>query len=469
MVFSSTVFLFVFLPVTLILYYIAKQEYQNLILLAASLVFYAIGEPRMIWIMLLSVVCNYYFALGIEKYGCRKILLAASIFYNLGILFVFKYFSFAIRILNLVAKQKIPVLEIMLPVGISFYTFQSVSYVIDVYRGTVHAQRNLLHLALYTALFPQLVAGPIVRYHEIAAQIQSRTLSLEGFGAGAKRFLWGFNKKVILANHLAVVADHYFTGHPAEHSVLGVWIGSVCFSLQIYYDFSAYSDMAIGLGSMFGFVFEENFKSPYLAASVTDFWRRWHISLSAWFRDYVYIPLGGSRVSVSRHIWNLAVVWILTGIWHGAAFSFVAWGFLYFAALVMEKYIVRPEQRSSRAFAVVYRAGVLLFIHFAWVIFRADGLKAGIRYCLAMFGRYGEGRWYDAQAIRMLREYGVFLLLAVFFCMPFSGRGGVIAKRTGFFVWAEKYLLPLVCTAAFLWAVSFLILGAHNPFIYFQF
>lgn len=326
MVFSDVIFLFVFLPVTLCIYYLSKQEYRNYILLAASLVFYACGEPRMVLLMLLSIVCNYFFALGIERDIHRKAIFIASIVYNLAVLFVFKYLNFTIGICNGLFGMHLRTLQIMLPIGISFYTFQAMSYVIDVYNDKTKAQHSILDLGLYISLFPQLIAGPIVRYISIAGQIKNRELFPEFFGQGAKRFMCGFCKKVILANNLSVVAEHYFGKPPGNFSVAGVWIGAICFSLQIFYDFSGYSDMAIGLGKMLGFHFEENFDYPYMAKSVTDFWRRWHISLGRWFRDYVYIPLGGSRVSVLRHIRNLAVVWILTGIWHGAAYSFVVWG-----------------------------------------------------------------------------------------------------------------------------------------------
>lgn len=423
----------------------------------------------MVYLMLFSVVFNYCFALAIEKYRYRKLLLAASVLYNLGILFVFKYLGFSINIINILFQQNFSVWEIALPVGISFYTFQAMSYVVDVYRGTADAQHNILNLALYISLFPQLVAGPIVRYHSVAAQIQNRNLDLGSFGDGAKRFMRGFCKKVILANNLADAADFYFGNQPAGNSVLGAWIGSICFSLQIFYDFSGYSDMAIGLGKMLGFTFEENFNYPYMAGSVTDFWRRWHISLSTWFRDYVYIPLGGSKVPAHRHICNMAVVWVLTGIWHGAAFSFAAWGFFYFAALVIEKYFIKPDRSTNRIFHGTYRILVLLYVNFGWVIFRAEGLRSGIKYGLSMLGFYYKNPFYDPQAIRILREYGAFLILGLLFLAPAACWGRVAAKRIRHVAIIEKYIVPIGYLVGFLWAVSFLVLGAHNPFIYFNF
>lgn len=386
MFFSDTIFIFVFCPVTLFLYYLSQEKYRNFILLVASLVFYACGEPRMVLLMIVSILCNYGFALGIEMSMHKKLILLVSVVYNLGILFVFKYLEFSVSVFNCMFGTSLGMLKTALPIGISFYTFQSMSYVIDVYNNKAKAQHNILDLGLYISLFPQLVAGPIVRYSSIAGQIKNRELSPESFGEGAKRFMCGFCKKVILSNNLSVVAENYFGGQPAGNSVAGAWVGAICFSLQIYYDFSGYSDMAIGLGRMLGFRFEENFDYPYVSKSVTDFWRRWHISLGRWFRDYVYIPLGGSKVSVPRHILNMAAVWILTGVWHGAAFSFLLWGFMYFVALVAEKYVIRPDKRNGVVFNSLYRIVILLYVNFGWVIFNADGVRKGIKYCLSMWG-----------------------------------------------------------------------------------
>jgi len=509
MAFSSTIFLFVFLPITLLLYYVSQREYRNLILLTASLIFYACGEPRIVFLMIASIICNYFLALAMERFTRRKLFLLLSIVYNLGILFVFKYLGFSMSLFNSIFHKDIPVLEIALPIGISFYTFQTMSYVIDVYNKKVTAEHNILNLGLYISLFPQLVAGPIVRYNYIAEQIKSRILSAELFGAGAKRFMCGFCKKVILANNLANVAEYYFGNPSTDNSVVGAWVGAVSFSLQIYYDFSGYSDMAIGLGKMLGFEFEENFNYPYISKSVTEFWRRWHISLSSWFRDYVYIPLGGSRVSVPRHILNMAIVWILTGFWHGADYAFIVWGFMYFLALTVEKYIIKPEKRKNKIFALVYRILVLAYVNFGWVIFNADGLRAGIRYCLSMIGVHYGNPVMDIQTIRMLREYGAFLLAGILFAMPVAswaagrlagsqskqtGMSSAVAgsqtKHTGMSSVQEgsqskqtgmpsalagilsvsgKYILPFLYIVGFMWAVSYLVLGAHNPFVYFNF
>lgn len=457
-----------FLPITLFFYYLNKKKYQNFILLIASLIFYACGEPKMVLLMIASIICNYCFAIGIEKYKrYKKAIFIVSIIYNLGVLFIFKYLGFSMSILNSLLGINLKIVQIALPIGISFYTFQAMSYVIDVYNNNnIEAQYNILDLGLYISLFPQLIAGPIVRYNSIATQIKTRNISLRFFGQGSKCFICGFCKKVILSNNLSVVAGHYFGNQPMNNSVLGAWLGVLCFSLQIYYDFSGYSNMAIGLGKMFGFDFEENFNYPYISKSITDFWRRWHISLSRWFRDYVYIPLGGSRVTTSRHILNMAVVWILTGIWHGAAYSFVAWGIMYFVALIVEKYIIKPEEKNSFIFKVLYKVIILLYINFGWVIFNANGLKMGIKYCLSMIKVYYNNPIIDATSIWLFREYKVFIILAILFSMPVAPWMVEKMKRYSF---ANKLLIPAGYLVGFMWSISFLILGAHNPFIYFNF
>ncbi len=467
MVFSSTIFLFVFLPITLFIYYLIGNKYKNIVLLIASLLFYAYGEPKFVFIMLGSILCNYLFALGIERFEKqRKLFLIISVIGNLGMLFIFKYLGFSCRILNQLFGNNRLMIQIALPIGISFFTFQAMSYVIDVYKGEVKAQHNLFDLALYISMFPQLVAGPIVRYSTVVAQIQSRTIKPEVVGAGCKRFMVGLCKKVILSNNLAVVSEHYFSMQADEMSVVGAWIGAICFTLQIYYDFSGYSDMAIGLGKMLGFDFEENFNYPYVSKSVSEFWHRWHISLSRWFRDYVYIPLGGSRVSVPRHIFNLGVVWLLTGIWHGANYNFIFWGLMYFVALVLEKYFIKIEKRG-KIVQVLYHIPTLLYVNFGWVIFNATGIKEGLRYCLSMIGVYFNNALIDASSYGMLREYGFFIIVGIIFAIPVAPHVGKWVEKRAPFV--THGILPFVYLAGFLWAVSFLILGAHNPFIYFNF
>ena len=338
------------------------------------------------------------------------------------------------------------------------------------YRKEVKAQKNIFYLALYIALFPQLIAGPIVRYSTIEEQIVGRTISFEDFSVGARRFVYGFCKKVLLANNLAIVAENGFGLDEVNGAnSLYLWLAAICFSLQIYYDFSGYSDMAIGLGRMFGFHFDENFNYPYMSRSVTEFWRRWHISLGTWFRDYVYIPLGGSRVGPFHHFINIFVVWLLTGIWHGANFTFIAWGLWYFLLLVLEKYIVKPEKRSSIWLRNIWRVITLLCVIFGWVLFNSDGVGIGVQYCLAMLGITGGGFHLDAYLLSSLREYGFFVFAGIVFAAPIADilQKKIMGKRILQSVYAV--LEPILSMLLFLWAISFLILGAHNPFIYFNF
>lgn len=471
MVFSSLIFTFIFLPIVLTLYYLSKDKYRNYILLFASLYFYSYGEPKFVLIMIGSIICNYLIALMIDKYRQKQvsaILLFLSVVLNIGILFIYKYLDFSISILNIFFKTHLQIFEIALPIGISFFTFQALSYVIDVYRGSVKVQKNPLFVALYISFFPQLIAGPIVRYSTIEDQITNRKCTLEGFGQGGKRFLLGFSKKVILANNLSIIASEIFDMDAATTNPLLLWIGSICFSLQIFYDFSGYSDMAIGLGQLFGFTFLENFDYPYISKSVTEFWRRWHMSLGQWFRDYVYIPLGGSKVSVPRHILNMFIVWMLTGIWHGANYTFIIWGLGYFILLVVEKYIVTPDKRSFIISSIVWRLVTILAVNFGWVIFNSKGWKEALRYCLAMIGHYNISPVINGELVRYLREYGFFLIAGILFSTPIVKH--LELKLVGTKVsYVSAIVSPFIYGLIFLWAVSFILLGAHNPFIYFNF
>ena len=480
MVFSSLLFTFFFLPVVLILHYLSKPAYRNYLLLAASLFFYAYGEPFFVAVMIAMILINYCFALLIGRFGenkhAKRTLLWLCVLVDIGLLFVYKYLGFTYDTLNKLFHTGLHS-EIALPIGISFFTFQAMSYVIDVYRGTTEVQKNPFYVALYISFFPQLIAGPIVRYNTIAAQIEHRTCTPEKFAQGAGRFLLGFCKKVILANNFSVISSQVFpiTDVQGEITVPMLWLGAIAYTFQIYYDFSGYSDMAIGLGKLFGFEFEENFNYPYICSSITDFWRRWHISLSSWFRDYVYIPLGGSRVAPPRQIWNLFVVWLLTGIWHGANWTFIAWGLWYFVLLVFEKILVKPDKRPF-LFRQIWRVVSLLCVVLGWVMFNSGAFSVGLNYCLGMFGLYetipaGEEA---PQALReliyYLREYGAYLVMGMVFStpvMPFLARkldgcGDRIRQLRGI-------LSPFAYGFIFLWAVSFLILGVHNPFIYFNF
>lgn len=474
MVFSSLLFTFFFLPVVMLIYFLAKDKYRNYILLAASLIFYGYGEPRFVFVMSASIAINFGFALAIDKirsfHSKARLLLVLDVAVNLGILFVFKYLDFAISATNQLVCTNFQIRNIALPIGISFFTFQALSYVIDVYRGQVEVQKNPLLLALYISFFPQLIAGPIVRYKAIEQQIILRKCTLDKFAEGGRRFLLGFCKKVILSNNLSVVAVKVWAMAETITDVnpIILWIGSICYSLQIFYDFSGYSDMAIGLGKMFGFEFEENFSYPYIAKSVTEFWRRWHISLGQWFRDYVYIPLGGSHVPVLRHILNLFVVWVLTGLWHGASWSFVAWGFGYFILLFIEKFIVKPSKRSC-VLRIFWQFFTLISVNFGWVIFNSVGISMGLRYCLGMMGYYNTNWVIDSNVIYFLREYGVYILMGIVFAMPVAGMLNMQIEKFETLNRIKLIVLPIGYGIVFLWAVSFLILGMHNPFIYFNF
>ncbi|MEQ2455878.1 MBOAT family O-acyltransferase [Flavonifractor hominis] len=468
MLFSSSVFLFLFLPLVLLVYYLPLRRWrqgQNLFLLLASLFFYAWGEPWFVLVMMGSILANYGFGLWVDVRkragrSCRAPI-AAALAVNLGLLFVFKYLTFVLGILNgLGAAFVIPGIE--LPIGISFFTFQALSYVLDVHRDRGQVQRSPLKVGLYISFFPQLIAGPIVKYETVAQQIDGRQETWSDFSAGCARFIVGLGKKVLIANQLAVVADRAFGLGSGELSAGFAWLGSLCYTFQIYYDFSGYSDMAIGLGKMFGFHFLENFNYPYISTSITEFWRRWHISLSTWFRDYVYFPLGGSRVDTRwKHIRNLFVVWLLTGIWHGANWTFLAWGLFYFVLLVLEKY-----GHLGRGWPVGAKwLFTFLMVNFAWVLFRADGLAEAGTYLGAMFG-FGQGLW-DGLGTLYLRENLPVLLAAAVFSAPVALRVRAWAARRDSVLLDAGY--AVLAAAVFLVSASFIIKGTYNPFIYFNF
>ena len=468
MLFSSSVFLFLFLPLVLLIYYLPLRRWrqgQNVFLLLASLGFYAWGEPWFVLVMIASILANYGFGLWVDACkragrSCRAPIVAA-VTANLGILFVFKYLTFTLGILNsLGAHFVIPGIE--LPIGISFFTFQALSYVLDVHRDRGRVQKSPLKVGLYISFFPQLIAGPIVKYETVAEQIDHRRESWDDFSAGCARFIAGLGKKVLIANQAAVVADRAFSMGAGELSASFAWLGAICYTMQIYYDFSGYSDMAIGLGKMFGFHFLENFNYPYISTSVTEFWRRWHISLSTWFRDYVYFPLGGSRVdSRAKHIRNLFVVWLLTGIWHGANWTFIVWGLFYFVLLVLEKYA-----GLGRGWPAWTRwLFTFLMVNFAWVIFRADSLGAAAGYLAAMFGG-GAGVW-SAEAGLFLRENWTVLLAGAVFSAPVALKLRDWAAKRDNAVLDLGY--ALLAAAVFLVCAAFIVKGTYNPFIYFNF
>lgn len=465
MLFSSFEFLFFFLPICVLGYYILPCILKNAWLLAASLLFYAWGEPTFVLVMVASIAINYVVALLVETKGSaprkrNKVALALGVTLNLGLIFVYKYANFATGVIRGVfpsLQGVIPQTSILLPIGISFFTFQAMSYLVDVYRG-IPAQRNPLNIALYIALFPQLIAGPIVRYNTVAAQIVSRRETAEGFVRGVGRFLVGFNKKVLLANFFAITADKMF-GTKAL-SVCGAWLGAICYTFQIFFDFSGYSDMAIGLGRMFGFEFLENFNYPYISRSVTEFWRRWHMSLGSWFRDYLYFPLGGSRVSSkARLVFNLAVVWFATGVWHGANWTFILWGVLYGVLIVIEKLTGLPKLvESNRKWAVAGWFATMFFVIMGWVLFRAPDLAAAKQYIGAMFGCARDG-FCNHIAVFQFMELRVLLPIGVLASMPW-------VRHMPKWSLAPWWIAQIVL---FLGAISCLVMNIHNPFIYFNF
>ncbi len=463
MVFSSIVFIFTFLPIVILAYYVAPVRIRNFILLLASLVFYAWGEPVYLFLMLYSILFNYVMGLDIyRRRGKRKkaresLILGVAV--NLALLGFFKYYGFLAENLEQILPVNLPEVSVGLPIGLSFYTFQSISYLADVYRGKAEGQRNLISFGLYISMFPQLVAGPIVQYADIDAQLKKRSTSWERFGEGTRYFIGGLAKKVLLANNLGA-AFEAVTGL-SSLSVLSAWVGVLAYTFQIYFDFSGYSDMAVGLGKMFGFDFKENFHYPYCARSVTEFWRRWHISLGAWFREYVYIPLRGNRVGVLRHIRNLLIVWTLTGLWHGASWNFVVWGFYYGVLLIVEKYLFR---RVTERLPVIGTACTMLLVMIGWVFFFSPSLAAAAEYLRVMFGFTGIPLTDDAGMYYLLTNLILFWIS--WLCsvrLPFAVCDGLWNKDR------RKPALLLFYLALFLLCAAYLIHDTYNPFLYFRF
>lgn len=462
MVFSSTVFLFVFLPVVLAIYYnpfFKGRKFRNVFLLLASLGFYAWGEPIFVFLMILSIIITWFLGIQIAKSDTRsKIVLTVGIAYNVLILFIFKYLTFLAQQLGLLLNKDLSMIDISLPIGISFFSFQLMSYLFDVYYKKAEVQKNPLYVGLYVSLFPQLIAGPIVRYERIADEINNRKETYDNVVIGMQRFIYGLAKKVLLANYFALIADNSFDYLAGHTSVAMVWLGVICYTLQIYFDFSGYSDMAIGLGRMFGFHFDENFNYPYISKSVTEFWRRWHISLSSWFRDYVYIPLGGNRVKKSRWILNLFIVWLLTGIWHGANWTFVVWGLIYFVVLLTEKSYKYVDK--MKWFSHIYTMFVVII---AWVFFRANNIGDALVYIGNMFG-IGATSFVDAVFIGHIKAIAAVLI---------GGAIGMTPCVKNIFARLRSSKLRIVET---IWIMAIYILSllqvigsSYNPFIYFNF
>lgn len=469
MVFSSFVFISVFLPALLAAYYLAPKSCRNNILLLFSLIFYGWGDFDYLYVIGLIVLVNYLGAILVESIACnkttlRKILVAVAISGNIGVLSFFKYFDF----IGINAAQlfgfEYQLRHIILPLGISFYTFQGVSYLIDVYRGQVRAEKDILTLALFIMLFPQLVAGPILKYHDVCAELQHRTETFSLFSYGVRRFIMGLAKKVIVANSMGYVADQIFALPIHGFDCATAWVGALSYSMQLYFDFSGYSDMAIGLGAMFGFRFSENFNHPYLAKSITEFWRRWHISLSTWFKEYLYIPLGGNRVSLGRNFFNLFVVFAVTGIWHGAAWTFVVWGVFHGMLIIMEKATGFAREESSIVVNVLHRLYLLFMVVVAWVIFRSDSLLGACGYIGTMFGLVNSSTIHVAN--HYISNWSIMIfVIAGFVSMGVYNLVEIIIKR---YDWASD-LFDVWLGFLFVVSLAMLAGATYNPFIYFRF
>lgn len=466
MVFSSTIFLCVYLPLVLLGYYICPKKGKNLFLLIVSLIFYAWGEPKYVFLMIFSILVNYVFGLLMDKHRENKkrlkLMLVISVIIDLGLLSVFKYTDFIITNINSVFGAGFDLLNIALPIGISFYTFQAMSYTIDVYRDDVRVQRNLIDFGMYITMFPQLIAGPIVRYSDVQDQLAERNVTTADFSEGIMRFVVGLGKKVLLANQMgAVWTQIYALG--GDISALMAWTGAAAYTFQIYFDFSGYSDMAIGLGRMFGFKFPENFRYPYESVSITDFWRRWHITLSTWFKEYLYIPLGGNRRGLARQALNLLIVWTLTGFWHGAGWNFVMWGLYYFAILFIEKlFLLKALDKLPRLFRHAY---ALLLIVIGWVIFASDDVSVMLPYLGSMFGANGALGGMDVYTL-LTRAALMVICCVASTELPrrlFITAAGKMNEKAAFTV---KSVLTLTLLAL---SVVFLIGDSYNPFLYFRF
>lgn len=469
MLFSSTEFMFFFLPLVILFYFLpvfknskAKLKvYKNTILLLSSLFFYAWGEPIFVFIMLIYICINYFLVVKMDLSTHKKLFCTLAISLDILLIFYFKYVSFLSENLALFTHNENLFVNIKLPIGISFFVFQMMSYVFDVYYKKAECKKNIFDVALYITLFPQLIAGPIVRFETVCDELKNRSETQQDIADGTIRFIFGLAKKMLLANTLGSVADSIFNGN-LFLSTSVAWIGAICYALQIFYDFSGYSDMAIGLGLIFGFHFPENFNFPYAAKSVTDFWRRWHISLSSWFRDYVYIPLGGNRVSRSRWILNMATVWLLTGIWHGANWTFVLWGAFYFILLVTEKLL---DIEKTKKFSILQRIITLILITFAWVLFRAESVYQAFNYIKAMLAI--KTQIFSRDAINCLFRIKFILPFAIFFALPVSRKFYIKIKNSTYIL--SKCVILVFTATVFITSLLAIISSTYNPFIYFNF
>ena len=470
MLFSSITFLFLFLPVTVLIYYLVPQKTRNLVLLIASLFFYAWGEPVYVVLMILSILLNFFCGKDIGEKRADPVRAKRSLIFavvmNVLILGFFKYYGLLMETFSVSRPHEIPYRELALPIGISFYTFQELSYLIDIYRGNAKPQQRLLPFALYISMFPQLIAGPIVRYVDIEAQLLNRVMSMRKFGQGVMYFIVGFAKKVVLADSIGALYEQITALSIGSFSVLTAWVGCLAFAFQIYFDFSGYSDMAIGLGKMFGFEFRKNFQYPYIAKNIGEFWRRWHISLGTWFREYVYIPLGGNKCPSSRHLLNLLIVWALTGLWHGAQWNFLVWGLYYGVILILERYVWGRALGRLPGFVQHIYTFVLVLI--GWVFFFSPSLGAAMDYLGVMFGA-GASAWIDRQGFYFLLTHWLLFLLCV---IGSSLRGmNILRLLTGSYESRRirQIAACVVYIGMFLVSLAFLVTESFHPFLYFRF
>ena len=470
MVFSSMIFLWLFLPIVLLLYFISNNKMKNIILLLASLIFYAWGEPKYIILMIVSIIINYFFGLLINEYRKKdKLFLIFAIIVNLGLLGYFKYFNFCANNLNkLFSHDVVHLRNIILPIGISFYTFQILSYIIDLYRKEIKVQKNILNLALYVSFFPQLIAGPIVKYRDIENEINNRKIDISLFASGVRKFVYGLGKKVIFANTLALIVDTIYSHNISKLNTPIVWLAAISYTLQIYFDFSGYSDMAIGLGRMFGFHFPENFNLPYISQSITEFWRRWHISLSTWFKEYLYIPLGGNRKGKFRTYINLFIVFFATGLWHGARWNFVVWGGVYYGTILVIERIFLKKLLDKNKFKLLNYIYVMLIVIVGWVLFRAEGLRHALDIIKMMFS-FDFKTIYIVMPTFINMKNIIILVLAIILCGYGQQAISSLLHKDKIQTIYSNILEPIILILILLISISELVASTYNPFIYFRF
>ena len=465
MLFTSISFLYYFLPSLIIIYFITPKKYKNIILLIASLLFYFYGEPKYVFLMIIEIIIAYIGAILIDKYKNQsKNILIITLFIHIFLLIIFKYTDFLIQTINDIAKTNINLLNIALPIGISFYTFQIISYIIDVYNGKVKVQKNIIKLATYVSLFPQLIAGPIVRYQTVEKELDKRTHNFNNFSYGIRRFSIGLAKKVLIANALGELCTK--ASIIDEKTIILYWIFAISYMLQLYFDFSAYSDMAIGLGRIFGFHFPENFNYPYISKSITEFWHRWHISLSTWFKDYVYIPLGGNRVTKLKQIRNILIVWLLTGIWHGANWTFLIWGLLFGIILIIEKLWLNKLMEKLPSF--IRRIYVLFIVMILFIIFNSDNISTSLINIKGLFGMNKEA-FINDYTLHYLKSYSLILIIALIGSTPFIKISIDKLRKNKYINNILNILEPILIIIILIIVTSYLIDNSYNPFLYFRF